>query len=94
MTNADQARDRLEEAARQEAERTRRGHDDPEPSLGARLGQIGLLGWTIVIPALLALWAGRQLDFVFSTGIAFTAAFVMLGISFGFWLAWRWMHKQ
>ncbi len=38
-------------------ERAERGREIPEPSLGARLGQIGVLGWIIVIPMLLALFA-------------------------------------
>ena len=44
---------KMEDAARLAAERTRRFHDDPEPSLASRLGQIGILGWTIVVPILL-----------------------------------------
>jgi ATP synthase protein I len=48
----------------------------------------------VVIPSLIALWSGRKLDNWLSTGILFTAAFLMLGTAFGFWLAWRWMHRQ
>ncbi|MFT3721405.1 AtpZ/AtpI family protein [Pseudorhodoferax sp.] len=92
--NAAAPRDRLEQAARTEAERTRRGAEDPEPSLGARLGQIGILGWMVVVPALLGLFLGRWLDHRFSTGIFFSAPLLLVGAGVGFWSAWKWMHRN
>ena len=86
--------DRLARAAQRAAEREAEGHANPEPSLGARLGQIGVLGWTIVLPTLLCLFLGRWLDRTFSTGIFFSAPLLMAGAAIGFWSAWRWMHRQ
>jgi ATP synthase protein I len=85
--------DRLAEAARRAAERSKEGADDPEPSLGARLGQIGILGWTIIVPILAGLLIGRWLDRLFTTGIVFSAALIMVGAVVGFWSAWKWMHS-
>ena len=85
--------DRIVEAARRAAEREKQGRDDPEPSLAKRLGQIGILGWTIVVPTLLATLAGRWLDRSLSTGIFFSAPLIMLGAGFGLWSAWKWMHR-
>lgn len=85
--------DRLAEAARRAAARTQEGQEDPEPSLGTRLGQIGILGWTIVVPTLVALFLGRWLDREFESGIFFSAPFIMIGAAFGFWSAWKWMHR-
>ncbi len=86
--------ERLAEAARKAAARERRLDRDPEPSLGRRLGQIGVLGWTIVIPALLGLAAGRYLDKTMRSGVFFSAPLVMLGAALGLWLAWKWMSRQ
>ena len=86
--------DRLTQAAQKAAEREAEGRADPEPSLGARLGQIGVLGWTIVVPTLLLLFLGRWLDRSFGTGIFFSAPLLMAGAAIGFWSAWRWMHSQ
>jgi ATP synthase protein I len=83
----------MTEAARQAAERAAAGAETPEPSLGARLGQIGILGWTIVVPTLLALLLGRWLDRVFQSGVFFSAPLIMIGAGFGFWSAWKWMHR-
>ena len=92
MRGAD--RDRLARAAQKAAERDAEGRADPEPSLGARLGQIGVLGWTIVVPTLLLLFLGRWLDRTLGTGIFFSAPLLMAGAAIGFWSAWRWMHRQ
>jgi ATP synthase protein I len=81
-------------AAREAAEREQRGREDPEPSLGARLGQIGILGWMTMMPMLVGLFAGRWLDAQFRTGIFFSAPLLMLGAALGLWSAWRWMHRR
>ena len=81
-------------AARRAAEREKASRDDPEPSLGARLGQIGLLGWTIVVPTLAGAVLGRWLDGLAHSGVFFTAPLIMLGAAFGLWSAWRWMHRN
>jgi ATP synthase protein I len=65
--------DRLARAAQRAVERDAAGRADPEPSLGARLGQIGVLGWAIIVPTLLFLFLGRWLDRSFGTGIFFRA---------------------
>jgi ATP synthase protein I len=85
---------RMDEAARRAVQREAQSRDDPEPSLGRRLGQIGVLGWAIVVPLLLGLFIGRWLDRLFGSGVLFAAALLFLGAAFGLWSAWRWMHKQ
>lgn len=87
------ADDRVAEAARRAAARDRLGSQTPEPSLGARLGQIGILGWTIVVPALIGVFAGRWLDRQFDTGVFFSAPMLMVGTAIGLWSAWKWMHR-
>ncbi|WP_157179724.1 AtpZ/AtpI family protein [Rhizobium sp. CF142] len=79
-------------AARRSADRAKASLENPEPSLGARLGQIGVLGWTIVVPTLLALALSRWLDREFATGIFFSAPLIIIGVIFGFWSAWKWMR--
>ncbi len=91
MTEPD---DRLEGAARKAADRAAEGRRVREPSLGSRLGQIGILGWTIVVPVLVGTFIGRQLDVWLGTGIQFAATFIFLGAAFGLWSAWRWMHRS
>jgi ATP synthase protein I len=91
---SDPSTERMARAARRATEREREAREEPEPSLGARLGQIGILGWTIVMPTLLALLLGRWLDRRFGTGVFFSAPFLMAGAAAGLWFAWKWMHRQ
>lgn len=86
--------DRMATAAKTAAGRKRTSEENPEPSLGSRFGQIGILGWSIVVPILIAVVLGRWLDRTFDTGVFFTAPLIMLGAVFGFWSAWKWMHKH
>jgi ATP synthase protein I len=86
--------DGIASAARQALLRKRRAEEEPEPSLGNRLGQIGILGWTIVLPTLLGLLIGHWLDRHFATGVFFSAPMLMVGAAVGLWSAWKWMHRQ
>lgn len=86
--------DRVAGAAKRAARRDATGREEPEPSLGARLGQIGILGWTIVLPTLLCLVLGRWLDRLAGTRVFFSAPLLMIGAAIGLWSAWRWMHRQ
>ena len=85
---------RTEDAARKAEARDREGRADPEPSLARRFGQIGVLGWMIVIPMLLGVFAGSWLDRWLGTGLVMTAALLFVGAVLGLWLALRWMHDQ
>lgn len=86
--------DRVAHAASRAARQAAAGEADPEPSLGRRLGQIGILGWSVVVPTLFGLVIGRWLDRYFASGVFFSAPLLMLGAAFGLWSAWRWMHRQ
>ncbi|SFC67207.1 AtpZ/AtpI family protein [Tropicimonas isoalkanivorans] len=93
MTDDRNDTDHTAEAARRTRERDRMGRETPEPPLGARLGQIGILGWAIVTPMLLGVVLGRLADRHFETGTFFTAPAIMIGAGIGFHAAWKWMHR-
>jgi len=84
----------LAEIAARAAERNRAGLANPEPPLAVRLGQIGVLGWVIVVPVMILLVLGRWLDHWLATGIFFTAPAIMIGACLGMGMAWRWMHRS
>lgn len=86
--------DGMAAAVRRQQERRRRWLTEGEPSMARFVGQIGVLGWIIVAPTLIGLFTGRWLDRNFNSGIFWSAALLVLGVSLGFWLAWRWMHRQ
>jgi ATP synthase protein I len=64
-----------------------------EASVARRLAQIGVLGWIIVVPMLIGVFAGRWLDQRFNSGLFWTAPLLMLGLGLGCWSAWKWIKS-
>ncbi len=86
--------DGMAEAVRTRRARRNRWVSEGEPSIVRYVGQIGVLGWIIVTPALVGLFVGRWIDHKLGTGIFWSAPLLLVGIAAGCWSAWRWMHKQ
>ena len=55
---------------------------------------IGALGWTIVVPTLLGIFAGRWLDQALHSGIFWTLSLLVAGLAAGCMFAWRRMHSE
>ncbi len=62
--------------------------------MGQNLAMIGALGWTVVTPTLIGIFAGRWLDRTFNMGIFWTLGLLVLGLALGCWLAWKRMHSE
>ena len=88
------APDGMAETVRRERQRRETWLSEGRFSVARFIGQIGVLGWIIIIPSLIGLFIGRWLDHRFHTGVFFSAPLLMIGAGLGFWSAWRWMHKQ
>ncbi|MGA2128830.1 MAG: AtpZ/AtpI family protein [Xanthobacteraceae bacterium] len=86
-------RDPLVQEVRLRKTRYQRWQRDGDPSVARRLAQIGVLGWIIVVPILIGVFAGRWLDEKFDSGLFWTAPLLMLGTVLGCWSAWRWMQS-
>ena len=80
----------LEDAVRKRREREEQARH--ERSFAQNLAMIGALGWLIVTPTLVGLFAGRWLDRVLGSGITFSSALLFAGVALGGWLAWKRMN--
>jgi ATP synthase protein I len=89
-----EAADGLAAVVRKQEERRERWRGEGQQSVARFVGQIGVLGWIIVAPTLIGLFVGRWLDHTLQSGIMWSGALLVLGVTLGFWSAWRWMHKQ
>jgi ATP synthase protein I len=85
-------KEKVVDAVKRRAERDREARR--VPSVARNLGQIGVLGWQIVVPTLIGLAIGRWIDHHFRSGVFFTASLLMAGLVVGCWSAWRWMQRQ
>jgi ATP synthase protein I len=87
-------RESLDKAVKTRQERRARWRREGERSVAQNLATIGVLGWTIVVPTLLGIFAGRWLDREFTSGIFWTLGLLMLGLAFGCTLAWKRMYRE
>jgi len=86
--------ERLQQAVRTRRERRKLWQQEGERSLGGNLAMIGALGWTIVLPILIGIFAGRWLDQYLSTGVFWTLGLLVAGLAAGCTLAWKRMHGE
>ena len=80
--------------ARLRSERRARFEREGERPIGKNLALMGSLGWLIVIPALLGMGAGIWLDRTFHTGVLWSGALLVVGLSAGCWLAWQRVREE
>jgi len=94
MTQEPDNHERLSDAVKTRQERRERWQREGERSIGQNLAMIGVLGWTIVLPTSLGLFAGRWLDRQFHLGIFWTLGLLVVGLTIGCILAWKRMHSE
>jgi ATP synthase protein I len=85
---------RLSEAVKARAGRKAKWQREGERSIGQNLAMIGALGWTIVIPTVMGIFAGRWLDRTFNMGVFWTLGLLVAGLALGCTLAWKRMHTE
>jgi len=86
--------ERLDEVVRLRRDRQERWQREGERSIGQNLAMIGALGWTIVTPALVGIFAGRWLDRALGSGIFWTLGLLVAGLAAGCWMAWNRIHRE
>lgn len=94
MSGANGSGRKLAKAVRTRRERRESWEREGERPMAQNLALIGALGWTIVVPILLGIFAGRWLDRTFETGIFWTLGLLVLGLALGCRLAWSRMHRE
>jgi len=94
MMSQPENHERLGQAVKRRRERRERWQHQGERSMGQNLAMIGALGWTIVVPTLLGIFAGRWLDRSFHSGIFWTLGLLVAGLAVGCSLAWKRMHSE
>lgn len=73
-----------------------RGVREGERSIGQNLALIGVLGWTIVVPTLMGIFAGRWLDHNAPgpSPLFWTLGLMFAGLALGCHLAWKRIHRE
>ncbi len=89
MIQKSEDHDRLDNAVRLRKDRRARWDREGERSVGRNLALIGVLGWSIIVPTLLGILAGRAIDRHVGSGVVFTCCFLVAGLALGCAIAWR-----
>lgn len=84
----------LDEQVRRYRERRARSQREGRRSIGQDLALAGVIGWTLVIPALLGVYVGRALDRHFRSGLFWTLGLLVAGIVLGCMLAWQRVNRS
>lgn len=58
------------------------------------LGTLGLVGWTVALPALVGTALGLWLDRQTAGGVTWTLGLLTLGAALGAATAWRWVQRE
>lgn len=58
------------------------------------LGMLGLVGWSVAVPALLGTAIGMWLDRTFPGQASWTLTFLLFGVGVGCVNAWYWVQRQ
>jgi ATP synthase protein I len=86
--------ERLDETVRRRRMRQERWQREGERSIGQNLAMIGALGWTIVTPTLIGIFAGRWLDRALASRIFWTLGLLVAGLALGCWMAWQRIYRE
>lgn len=94
MTTDPDHPDQLDDAVKTRRERRQHWRAEGERPIGRNIALIGALGWAIVVPTLLGLFAGRWLDREFDSGLFWTLGLLVVGLTAGCALAWKRMQRE
>jgi len=86
--------ERLDKVVRLCRDRRERWQREGERSIGQNLAMIGALGWTIVAPTLIGIFAGRWMDRTFGSGVFWTLGLLVAGLAAGCWMGWKRIHRE
>lgn len=84
----------LARSVRRHRARRERWQREGERTVGRNLAMIGVLGWLVVTPTLIGVFAGRWFDRQAGHGVFWTVSLLFLGLCAGCWLAWQWIHQE
>ncbi|MFZ0490127.1 MAG: AtpZ/AtpI family protein [Salegentibacter sp.] len=75
-------------------ERKLRSLRENKRSVWFGLGMMGMVGWSVVVPALLGVITGLWLDKKFPQSFSWTLTLLVVGVFIGAIIAWYWVDKE
>jgi ATP synthase protein I len=85
---------RWQEKVGEKESRKLRARHHKDRSIWFGLGTFGVVGWSVVVPTLLGLFAGIWLDRNVPAPFSWTLMLFMGGLLLGCYNAWRWLNYE
>ena len=92
--NEDELEDEFAARVKRQTALMEKGRKEQGRSFWSYLGLIGTVGWTVVLPMLLGVFAGLWLDGKFETGYKWTLSLLVLGLAVGCFNGWRFITRE
>ncbi len=87
-------KDRMTAEVARKAQRRDRAAREKSRSIWFSLGLLGVVGWSVTIPALLGVALGSWIDGRWPGRVSWTLTLLLLGIVVGGINAWHWIDQQ
>ena len=99
MSNSQQERRRasnrdFDDQVGEKAERKLRARRQKDRGLWLGLGTIGIVGWSIALPAVIGALVGRWIDATWPSSISWTLVLLLVGLAAGCLNGWRWVERE
>jgi ATP synthase protein I len=76
------------------AKRMMKARKNRAPEVWLGLGMMGLIGWSVTVPALVGAMIGVWLDRNYPGNHSWTLALLVMGLAIGCMNAWHWVAKE
>lgn len=90
----DRHREEFRKELADKAEQKLRARRQGDRGIWFGLGMFGLVGWSVMIPALLGIALGITLDRVLTGTVSWTLTGLILGVIAGCFNAWYWVKRE
>lgn len=90
----DKDRQRFERSVTGKEARKVRARRDEDRSVFYFLGMIGLIGWTVALPAVIGVAIGWWLDRHYPADLSWTLTCLVIGAALGCASGWYWVKKE
>ena len=87
-------KDRMRTEVARKAQRRGRAAREKNRGVWFSLGLLGVVGWSVTIPALLGVALGSWIDGRWPSRVSWTLTLLLLGIVVGGINAWHWIDRQ
>ncbi len=84
----------FEEQIGAQADRKLKARRNSPPGAGFGLGMMGIIGWSVAVPALLGIALGIWLDRRHPSSHSWTIALLFAGLALGCLNAWHWVTQE